>query len=444
MGIFAQKPIQPQRSVSTGFVRSPTAKSERYDQTRLIPYLQRTPGNQVVQPLLHDKVEESEARWLNTVPSCIGHDFSQVSVYPTASPNIQAKLTVSTPEDPQEQEADRVADAIVNMERPLLADAQPTHGTPAMAVRSLIQRDVEEEKQNTEEEQNAQELDLSEGEEMDGSVLPKSLASGAEPASTIDARSLGASTGEALPPTAQEFMEPRFGYNFSSIRIHTDPEAARLAGSINAAAFTHGRHIFFGDGRFDQHTTTGRRLLAHELTHVVQQGGGDNSAARANIHRSLLRRPEIHATQEETTHRFWRSVEAHVNLHVPQKVRIYNSGGTPQDFETSGGTGTRTSRLIRSDPYHILGKRVPPTSKVGRWGLQYFAWFHGGIGFHSNICYPTPNRTRTVLTVDGTPHSHGCLRLHPGDSQTVYNALSDGDDVYIYDRASFRPPSWGG
>jgi hypothetical protein len=150
-------------------------------------------------------------------------------------------------------------------------------------------------------------------------------------------------------------------------------------------------------------------------------------------------------------------VEAHVNLRQPQKVRIYNSTQTPQDFETSAGRGNLTSRLIRKTPYHIIAKRNPPTDQLGKWGLQYFVRFHGGVGFHSNICYPlpkknkrklkvdgtsVPKRNQTKLIVDGTPHSHGCLRLQHTDSQTVYNALSVSDNVYIYNSESFHRPSW--
>jgi hypothetical protein len=66
-------------------------------------------------------------------------------------------------------------------------------------------------------------------------------------------------------------MEPRFGFDFSSIRIHADRGATVQARSINAEAFTYGRHIVFDKGSFNDHTTSGRELLAHELTHVVQQ-----------------------------------------------------------------------------------------------------------------------------------------------------------------------------
>lgn len=69
-------------------------------------------------------------------------------------------------------------------------------------------------------------------------------------------------------------MESRFGRDLGQVRVHTDASAAESARRIDAAAYTVGDHVVFDSGRFAPHTTQGRRLLAHELTHVVQQGGG--------------------------------------------------------------------------------------------------------------------------------------------------------------------------
>ncbi len=69
-------------------------------------------------------------------------------------------------------------------------------------------------------------------------------------------------------------MESRFGADFSDVRIHTGAEAAQLSRDLQAQAFTHGRDIYFGAGRYDPGTETGKRLLAHELTHTIQQTGG--------------------------------------------------------------------------------------------------------------------------------------------------------------------------
>jgi hypothetical protein len=80
------------------------------------------------------------------------------------------------------------------------------------------------------------------------------------------------SPGRALDPSTRAFMEPRFGRDFSDVRVHTDPGAAASARAIDAHAYTAGRDIVFGPGRYRPDTPDGRKLIAHELTHVVQQG----------------------------------------------------------------------------------------------------------------------------------------------------------------------------
>lgn len=80
-------------------------------------------------------------------------------------------------------------------------------------------------------------------------------------------------SGQALTPETRSFMESRFGYDFGSVRVHTDSLSARSAQSIQALAYTSGNHIVFNHGQYAPGTETGDRLLAHELTHVIQQGG---------------------------------------------------------------------------------------------------------------------------------------------------------------------------
>ena len=79
------------------------------------------------------------------------------------------------------------------------------------------------------------------------------------------------SPGRPLDPATRAYMEPRFGYDFSNVRVHTDETAARAARSIDAVSYTAGTDIGFGSGRYAPDTPMGRELLAHELTHVVQQ-----------------------------------------------------------------------------------------------------------------------------------------------------------------------------
>lgn len=86
------------------------------------------------------------------------------------------------------------------------------------------------------------------------------------------------SRGRALPPTVRAFMEHGFGTDFGAVRVHADRQAAQSAEQLNAVAYTVGQDVFFNHGQYQPNTQGGRRLLAHELAHVVQQRGGMSSA----------------------------------------------------------------------------------------------------------------------------------------------------------------------
>jgi hypothetical protein len=81
-----------------------------------------------------------------------------------------------------------------------------------------------------------------------------------------------ASPGQPLDTATRAFMEPRFGHDFSRVRVHSDSRAAESARAVNALAYTVAQDVVFGEGRYAPHTSEGRKLLVHELTHVVQQG----------------------------------------------------------------------------------------------------------------------------------------------------------------------------
>ncbi len=80
------------------------------------------------------------------------------------------------------------------------------------------------------------------------------------------------SQGQPLVPETRAFMEPRFGHDFSRVRVHTDARAVESAYSINALAYALGEHIVFDTGQYAPGTAQGKKLLAHELAHTVQQG----------------------------------------------------------------------------------------------------------------------------------------------------------------------------
>jgi uncharacterized protein DUF4157 len=91
-----------------------------------------------------------------------------------------------------------------------------------------------------------------------------------------------ASPGQPLDRATRQFMESRFAHDFSRVRVHTDARAAESARAVNAAAYTVANDVAFGAGRYAPSSESGRRLLAHELTHVVQQASG---ATRVDVRR---------------------------------------------------------------------------------------------------------------------------------------------------------------
>ena len=177
---------------------------------------------------------------------------------------IQAKLTVGQPGDVYEQEADRVADQIARMPD----SAPPSSVRVSEQIQPLrIQRLCTE----CEEEEQIQRL-CTECEEEEP-IQPKEAA-GQTPAVTpgLEARlDTTRGSGQPLPKSVRSDMESRFGTDFSRVRVHADSEAAALNRDLKAQAFTRHRDIYFGTGKYSPDSKAGQHLLAHELTHVVQQ-----------------------------------------------------------------------------------------------------------------------------------------------------------------------------
>ena len=105
--------------------------------------------------------------------------------------------------------------------------------------------------------------------------------------------------GQPLDAATRRFMEPRFGHDFSRVRIHADAIATQSARSVRALAYTTGRHIVFGSAEYAPGTESGRRLLAHELTHVVQQDGNSETASAIGRARASGTTDEAPAGQPE-------------------------------------------------------------------------------------------------------------------------------------------------
>ncbi|MCH8303747.1 MAG: DUF4157 domain-containing protein, partial [Candidatus Marinimicrobia bacterium] len=138
-------------------------------------------------------------------------------------------------------------------------------------------------------------------EEDEETVSPKSLSGGtpqvtAEVQNSISSMKGG---GQPLPVSTRAFFEPRFKRDFSGVRLHTDSRAAETAKSINARAFTVGRNIAFGAGQYSPDTSTGKQLLAHELTHTAQQSVG--VIARENAAKPASKKKETELSEPLST-----------------------------------------------------------------------------------------------------------------------------------------------
>lgn len=180
---------------------------------------------------------------------------------------IQAKLTIGQPRDKYEREADRVAEQVMQAPEPTI-QRQIEEEAEEEVIQSrllssrnggVLQRQMEPEE---EEEEGPIQTQAS---AKTPTLVPPDLSR------TIHALRGG---GQPLSKDAQRFFVPRFGHDFSQVRIHADKRAAQAARSINSMAFTTGTDIVFAAGHYDFASKKGRRLLAHELTHVVQQNNG--------------------------------------------------------------------------------------------------------------------------------------------------------------------------
>ncbi len=181
---------------------------------------------------------------------------------------FQAKLKVSQPRDQYEQEADRVAEQVMRMSEPAslhinAVGRRLSNRIDKLECQPAIQRqgdqEPDEEAEAEQEEEEFIEAKRSPG--NPGHDLP-----GIEEA--LMQNRVG---GEPLPDSTRDFMEHRFGFSFANVRVHTNGNAAQMARAINAQAFTHGRNIYFGANHYKPDTFSGQQLLAHELTHVIQQ-----------------------------------------------------------------------------------------------------------------------------------------------------------------------------
>jgi hypothetical protein len=156
---------------------------------------------------------------------------------------------------------------------------QATPEEEEVQTKRLVQRQATPEEEEVQTKRMVQRQEMPEEEEVQTKLLVQRRGDGGfEAGSEMESRlAAHQGAGSPLPDETRTYMEPRFGADFSGVRVHTGGEAAQLNRQISAQAFTHGQDIYLSEDKYDPGSEAGKRLLAHELTHVVQQTGSGQS-----------------------------------------------------------------------------------------------------------------------------------------------------------------------
>lgn len=304
------------------------------------------------------------------------------------NPALQKKLHVGAVNDPYEQEADRIADKI-----------SETSSNDAIHTNAplRIQR-------------------ISTGKNGAPSIAPASTDS------------VLASQGKPLEKNLKQDMEQRFNHDFSKVKIHSDAQAAQSATDINAEAYTAGNNIAFAAGKFTPDTKTGRHLLAHELTHVVQQSASGTMLQRQTPPATTspwrtsgteCGRPSHTNTDFPTTH----ITRVNVDLSAQQLSLVWDNPSSlnlptgPYDISAGAGlccrdcnneTASQTSGSLCTPKgtFRVHNKGCVLSSATWAKNPTYFS--RAGIAIHAG---PIP----------GYPASHGCVRTTEEASEIIHD-----------------------
>ena len=242
-------------------------------------------------------------------------------------PPLQPKLTIGAPNDPYEQEADRVAAQVVQRIHSPAANLPTENRTyqaqsvqrqawpeqPVLKMKSTLQREtLPDEEDELQMKPMLQRLEMPEDDELQMKPMPQ--RSEMPPGVKLQMKSAfsegvvegdaspdleagiqrARGNGQSLAPTLQMQMGQAMGSDFSNVRVHTDSQSDQLNRSIQAKAFTTGQDIFFRQGAYQPGNRGGQELIAHELTHVVQQGSAKiNSVQKTSSTNSIQRLTEM-------------------------------------------------------------------------------------------------------------------------------------------------------
>lgn len=291
---------------------------------------------------------------------------------------LQAKLTVNQPGDVYEQEADRVADAVMRMSVSGASGPpwQPNRGSAGVQ-RCSCGGSGGETGQCQECKENEKEMSLHRVESSSSQI---------DTAPPIVSEVIS-SPGQPLDASTRAFMEPRMGHDFGQVRVHTGAQAADSAKAVNALAYTVGTNVVFGAGQYAPSSPAGQRLLAHELTHTLQQTSA-----------SALRVARAPSTGKCETFNYPRR-KAGVSA-VPGKSSIDDQGVT-------GITGTSFERFAESSnsltPIHLaqIASLQLTLAAADTVEVHGYASCDGGAEFNLGLSSDRAEAVKKALTTTG-------------------------------------------
>ncbi|MFD2567829.1 eCIS core domain-containing protein [Pseudotenacibaculum haliotis] len=326
-------------------------------------------------------------------------------------PTVQTKLNVGKPGDKYEVEADKMADKVVNnsgkdgtiqkkegeeevQQKPLANSITPlvqrmeaTEDESVQSKQESIQRMEEEEpvQKMEEEEVQKQEEEETVQQKEDEEVQAKCAACQEEGLQKKEDEEVQAKSnqqkvqkpslesqlrkgkgGQQMDAGTQAEMESGFGADFSNVRIHTDSEAVQMSQDIGAQAFTHGNDIYFNKGKYDPNSKEGKHLLAHELTHTIQQKGFNESTSQFKVqckNKGCKGKVPFNATFENQVKIPFFSTSDCSKIKVVLKIQDVSEGhiGACTSLNVSIDGVGRTKRTVK----------VHPTKKITRKTLHF-------------------------------------------------------------------------
>lgn len=229
--------------------------------------------------------------------SSLQSEDSKPSSGPFIKPTVQQKLEMGQANDKYEQEADRVADKVVNhskgdtiqkkdveeelQQKPIANEITPLVQKMESTEEEPVQKMEEDEGvQRMEEEEPVQKKEEEEAVQAKKLKQPKSAT---KASSSFESRlNSKKGSGNQMDASTKSRMEGAFGTTFNNVNIHNDSEAASMSSEVNAQAFAHGKDVFFNKNKYNPGTQEGDMLLAHELTHTIQQEGAESEDKASN------------------------------------------------------------------------------------------------------------------------------------------------------------------